>query len=309
MDQEDLFAKNYEKTMSAYFAKPAVHTVGATESPQELVGLRWSPRQIFQIDPTQSNLLVGRRGLRIFLPPGAFCDEAGRTITQSFELVLQEIDSKPGILLAGQSTVSRDQAFECGGMICLEAFKQPKWRLQRPLTLEWPLYLPLPKHAPLRLLNYGPARTRAMAHNEGWEWLPMEQQASYVKWHKKMATIQFEASELGWYACQKLNPLSGMKSLMSASLDTPELDFERKIAFLVLRDLHTVIRMYEHGTKFAAFNLPLRKPGSIVALAEKGESLYLGVQSFTGREAVLPPIKLLPIDRKWAPQWLFKELE
>jgi hypothetical protein len=268
--------------------------------------LSWLPRQVVEHDPTQATLICGQRGLIIHIPAGAFRDQAGQVLTSKMEIELIEVDSKAAILLAGQATVSRDQAFETGGMFHLAAYAQGQaLKLNRPLHIEWPLYLPLSKNTPLRLLSDGAARTRVVQQDQQSDWLPLNITPLQIQWKKNQARMSFDLHELGWVASQNTQTFNGLKGMFTATIAGEAACMPHKTAFVVLDDCQSVVRLFCQNQKFSTFNMPMRKAGTIVVLAENGEQLYIGVQNFAARNTGVLTISPKPMERSLAPHWLF----
>jgi hypothetical protein len=292
--------------MSAFIDRTAAWSTAQALDQHGLTQLRWLPRQLAEHDPTQATLICGQRGLIIHIPAGAFRDQAGQVVTSKIEIELIEVDSKAAILLADQATVSRDQAFETGGMFRLAAYSQGQaLQLHRPLHIEWPLYLPLPKNTPLRLLSYGAARTRAVEQDQQADWLPLISTPLQVQWKKNQARLSFDLHELGWVASQNTHTINGLKGMFTTTLAGEAARMPHKTAFVVLDDCQSVVRLFCQNQKFSTFNLPMRKAGTIVVLAENREQLYVGVQNFSARNTGVLTIHPKPMERSLAPHWLF----
>jgi hypothetical protein len=173
------------------------------------------------------------------------------------------------------------------------------------LHIEWPLFLPLPKNTPLRLLSYGAARTRVVEQDQQSDWLPLNITPLLVQWKKNQARLSFDLYELGWVASQNTQPFNGLKGMFTATIAGEAAQMPHKTAFVVLDDCQSVVRLFCQNQKFSTFNLPMRKAGTIVVLAENGEQLYVGVQNFSARNTGVLTVHPKAMERSLVPHWLY----
>jgi hypothetical protein len=76
--------------------------------------------EFFDIDHTKDTVLIGKSGMVIAIPVGAFIDDDGNEV-ENVEVELKEAINPEDILTAGLSTFSGDRLLETGGMFYLNA--------------------------------------------------------------------------------------------------------------------------------------------------------------------------------------------
>ncbi len=126
--QNDAERQKYRKVVLTLAATTAVVPDEPTPSTPDLSALEafWEEEakaetQAFELNPNQSNLITGAKGVKLYIPENAFCYEDGRKVEGTIKLSLREIYSVADIILNNLSTTSDGQLLETAGMLYLKA--------------------------------------------------------------------------------------------------------------------------------------------------------------------------------------------
>jgi hypothetical protein len=259
--------------------------------------------QHFSIDPTGLAFVMGGGGVKITIPPGSFVDASGLICTKTIHLELAEIASKSMMIMANRSTTSRDTVLESIGMFYLQAHTDDGAGVQliKPLTVEWPIAVNLQNPNGLKLYQSGLAATRSFSTQLVLDWLPRDDNKLKTNKWQGQKWLSCSINSLGWFSFNAPLTKGGGKSMITARYDlTEKITLDQKIAFLVLRDCTSLVRMYSSGDKFSCFNIPVQEPTSIFIAGRVGSNLYVGIKPVTSpvnTKIIDVPLSLIPPDQ------------
>jgi hypothetical protein len=257
--------------------------------------------QLFAIDPTSPSFVMGESGMKITIPTGSFSDHSGHIYTRPLKVELTEVTSKALMIMANKSTTSRDEVLESNGMFYLhfQTMEGADVQLIKPLQIEWPIAATVQNPNGIKLYQSGLAATRSYSTQLVQDWLPASKQKLKTKKWQGQNWLTATISSLGWFSFNAPLTKGGSKSMITARYALPEkVVLEQKIAFLVLRDCTSLVRMYPAGDKYSCFNIPVQEPFSIFIAGRSGNQLYGGILPVTNLlhtqkiEVPLSPIDL-----------------
>lgn len=234
------------------------------------------PAQTFVINPSRRTTIVGQQGTRLTFYPGSFTDHLGNPQMEQVTLKLTEVFSKDEIIFSGLPTTCEDRVLESAGQFRLEATaKNAELSLRKEVTVE----LPVPDHVSnpmaMHLFQGSESSTRAFRSGYNFDW--HQEGAKPLTLVKSMGRryFHFSIDQLNWWNCDSFYK-SRQKAMLSIKMGTHIEEFEDKLAFLIFKDINTVVRMYPMGHRFSAMHIPTQMSVSILCMAYAKQQLYLG---------------------------------
>lgn len=258
--------------------------------------------QVFAIDPTSPSFVMGEKGIKISISPGSFSDQSGRLYTRPLQVELTELTSKAMMIMANKSTTSRDEVLESNGMFYLnfQTFDGAEVQLIKPLQIEWPIAATVQNPNGIKLYQAGLAATRSFSSQLVQDWLPVGKQKMKPQKWRGQNWLSVPISSLGWFSFNAPLTKGGGKSMITVRYTLPDkVVLEQKIAFLVLRDCTSLVRMYPAGDKYSCFNIPVQEPFSVFIAGRAGVQLYGGILPITnilGSTKIEVPLSLMDLE-------------
>ena len=250
------------------------------QSLETFLAYRGPRKQYFQVDPTRENLVIGKRGTRLHVPPYALVDATGQYVKGLVELELVELLRASEMILANQPSTSEDRLLELGGQFSLFAKQRGKLlSLNQPIQVELPVrgqaYNPLA----MQLFERSRPTMRALSTQTGFDWRQAEGAAVDLRRVSGVKCHTFAIEAFNWYLCSYFLP-SPKRKVMVSVYPVGVKALEEQLAFLALRDINAVARMYWSGAHFSALNIPANCSAEVIVLGAKQGQLFLGRNRF-----------------------------
>lgn len=290
---------NYEKTkkgMTLPTKVPATTSQGGQVFAfQSFLQTFSSPAQTFVINPSRRTTVVGQQGTRLTFYPGSFADHLGKTQTENVTLRLTEVFAKDGIIFSGLPTTCEDRVLESAGQFRLEATaNNAGLSLRKEVTIE----LPIPDHVnnsmAMHLFQGSQSSTRAFRSGYNFDWQQAETKPLTLVKSMGRRYFQFSIDRLNWWNCHSFYK-ARHKAMLSIKMDTYIEEFEDKLAFLIFKDINSVVRMYPMGHRFSAMHIPTQMSVSILVMAYAKQQLYLGETDILRTSNTMLRLPIYPI--------------
>lgn len=234
------------------------------------------PTQSFVVNPSRRTTVVGKLGTRLTFFPNSFIDSAGQVVTDKVTVQLREVFSKEEMIFTGLPTTSEDRLLESAGQFHLQASADAReLSLQKGVNVELPIRDDINNPVAMRLFRGSSSSTRAYRSGFNFDWeLAGDQHLNLVKNIGKRY-FHFSIDKLKWWNCDSFVK-ARQKVMLSVKMETLIEEFEDRLAFLVLKDINAVVRMYPTGRRFSAINIPTQLTASLLVMASAKGQLYFG---------------------------------
>ena len=234
--------------------------------------------QKFSVNAATGGTIIGAKGTKLSIPPGAFVDAGGAIITEMVSLNLVEIPTKRDIIFSGVLTEANEQLLVSGGEFLVEAKKQNGDALQLNPQLGLPggqgVRMEVPAvqgaDAAMKLFVRAERQQQGGQNNDNpMTWIP----APYAPFGSGTNSYVFNLPEFNWVNIDKFYSDPRPKTTITALPDFKDNKNVSKLeVLLIFKDVNTVCPIpYNHGKqKFESYHdaVPV---GSEVIIAIVGE--------------------------------------
>ncbi len=231
--------------------------------------------QHFVIDSTMPQRLLTTSGMQLHIPACAFMSrDRKRRIFGTVEIVIKELYTLADMLLFGRPTSANGNLLEAAAQFQFQAFHSG-----HPVEVALPIQVRLSSTAffrkPHRMLLFsgGASAIRSISGQSAFDW---NFASSLLFEHAGDTQYQFQLDRCGWWSCQKPYHSKSRKVMMSIRLGGERDVFRHLDAFLVFRDIPSIVRLYPGMTGFTALNIPEGLQASVFIFGNLGEQLYAG---------------------------------
>lgn len=213
--------------------------------------------QTFVVDPTRRTTIVGSRGTRLTIAPLAFLDPTGWPVRESVTLALQEVFTRPQMILSGLSNTSEDRILESAGQILLEATAEGQpLQLASPIAVDLPLQPGVDNPLATQLFSGGLSQTSSFGSGLRFDWKVVKSGNIQLKTLSEKRYLHFSINDLNWWNCTSFFHRRRSRIMLSVRWSGADQPVDDLAAFLLFRDFNAVVRMYPGRHGFSSWNIP-----------------------------------------------------
>lgn len=232
--------------------------------------------QIFNLDAHKEQSIHGRLGTRFHIPAFAFKNEKGQTVKGKVQLFIKEVFTKSEMVLANKFSTTEDRLMNSNGQIFISTkLDDQELILDRAIQIELPVQRKLNNTTAIKLFSESEATARSVNLEHAFDWKAQTKKSLNIIKDVAEKFFSFSIDHLGWYSCNNMLEKKG-RSMFSIKYTSTYGALDQKVAFLVLKDWNTVVRMYPKGQGFTSFNIPKNISAEIIILGIKQEQLFMG---------------------------------
>lgn len=252
--------------------------------------------RIYSIDASRVTTIVGRKGARFSFQPDCFSDALGNPVTGEVQIHLREVFQKGEMVLSNRMATSEDRLLEAAGQFFLFATQNHHpLELREPITVEVPVHQSLTNPVAIRLFAGSSSSILPFNPNPIFDWKLVVDKPLKIRKISGKKYFHFEIEAFNWYGCQYFYAKKTVRTMVSARSVADVESFDDQAAFLVFKDIHSVARMYLHGNRFTAFNIPVNLSAYALIIALKDRQLHFGLRIIDQISSQLVPVKLEPV--------------
>ena len=231
--------------------------------------------QRFVIDSTMPHSLLTAGGMQLNIPACAFMSrDRKKRIFGEVEIVVTELYTLADMLLFGRPTTANGNLLEAAAQFQIQVFQSG-----HPLEVALPIQVRLSStdlfRKPQRLLLFsgGASAIRSISGQTAFDW---SFASSLLFGHSNDALYQFQIDRCGWWSCQQPHRSKSRRVMMSVRIGEDRGIFRHLDAFLIFRDIPSIVRLYPGMNGFAALNIPEGLQASVFIFGTHSEQLYAG---------------------------------